>query len=115
MVAAARHLPPLPPPPDPDAPGPFAFADGVRLARILEVAGFGAIGITPHDEPIGGNDRAATLEVALQIGPLGRLLREHPEHRAGVVDAVRDALEPFIVDGIARIPSATWIVTAISA
>jgi hypothetical protein len=32
-----------------------------------------------------------------------------------VVDAVRDALEPFIVDGIARIPSATWIVTAISA
>jgi SAM-dependent methyltransferase len=115
MVAAARHLPPLPPPPDPDAPGPFAFADGARLARILGAAGFGAISLTPHDEPIGGNDRAATLELALQIGPLGRLLREHPEHRAGVVDAVRDALEPFIVDGIARIPSATWIVTAISA
>jgi len=114
-VAAARHLPPLPPPPDPDAPGPFAFADGARLARILGAAGFGAISMTPHDEPIGGNDRTATLELALQIGPLGRLLREHPEDRAGVVDAVRDALEPFIVDGIARIPSATWIVTAISA
>jgi len=24
-------------------------------------------------------------------------------------------LEPFIIDGIARIPSATWIVTTISA
>jgi SAM-dependent methyltransferase len=115
MVAAARHLPPLPPPPDPGAPGPFAFADGLRLARILEAAGFGTIRMTPHDEPIGGNDRTATLELALRIGPLGRLLREHPEHRAGVVDAVRDALEPFIVDGIAHIPSATWIVTAISA
>jgi hypothetical protein len=29
-----------------------------------------------------------------------------------VIDAVREAIEPFIVDGIARMPSATWIVTA---
>jgi SAM-dependent methyltransferase len=112
MAAAAKHLPPLPPPADPNAPGPFAFADRTRLARILEAAGFGAIGITPHDEPIGGNDRAATLDLALRIGPLGRLLREHPELRASVIDAVREAIEPFIVDGIARMPSATWIVTA---
>jgi SAM-dependent methyltransferase len=112
MAAAARHLPPLPPPQDPNAPGPFAFADRVRLARILEAAGFDTIAITAHDEPIGGNDLAGTLELALQIGPLGRYLREHPERRHGVADSVRDAIEPFIVDGIARIPSATWIVTA---
>ncbi len=113
IAAAAKRLPPLPrPPPDPCAPGPFAFADGARLGRILEAAGFVDIRLTPHDEHIGGNDRFGTLELALQVGPLGRILREHPEHRAAVVDAVRDALEPFIVDGIARIPSATWIVTA---
>jgi SAM-dependent methyltransferase len=111
MAAAAKHFPALPPQ-DPHAPGPFAFADSGRVARILEAAGFGAIRITRHDEPIGGNDRAATLELALNIGPLGRLLRAHPEQRAVVIDVVRDAIEPFIVDGIARIPSATWIVTA---
>jgi SAM-dependent methyltransferase len=112
IAAAAKHLPPLPPPQDPDAPGPFALADSARLGRILEAAGFGAVAITPHDEAIGGNDRAGTLELALHIGPLGRYLREHPERLAAVVGAVRTALEPFIVDGIARIPSATWIVTA---
>jgi hypothetical protein len=112
LAAAARHLPALPPPPEPDAPGPFAFADRVRLSRILEAAGYGSISISPHDQSIGGNDRAATLELALLVGPLGRLLREHPEQRAAVVDAVREAVEPFIVDGVARIPSATWIVTA---
>lgn len=113
MAAAAKYLPPLPPPQNDGAPGPFAFADSGRLARILEAAGFGDVAITPHDEPIGGNDRAATLELALQVGPLGRQLREHPDRRAAVIDAVRDAIEPFIVDGIARIPSATWIVTAV--
>jgi SAM-dependent methyltransferase len=113
MIAAAKHLPPLPSPPsDPGAPGPFAFADRARVARILGTAGFGTIDIQPHDEAIGGNDRTATLELALKIGPLGRLLREHPEHREAVVDSVRDAIEPFFVEGLARMPSATWIVSA---
>jgi SAM-dependent methyltransferase len=111
MAAAAKYFPP-PPPPDPDAPGPFAFADRGRIARILEAAGFGAVRIVPHDQPIGGNDRADTLELALHMGPLGRLLRESPERRAVVIDVVREAIEPFIVDGIAQMPSATWIVTA---
>ena len=112
LTAAKKRIPVPPPPADPTAPGPFALADRARLERILQTAGFASIAITPHDERIGGNDRAATLELALQIGPLGRLLREHPEYRAGVVDAVREAIEPFIVDGIAQLPSATWIVTA---
>jgi SAM-dependent methyltransferase len=112
LDAAAKHLPPMPPPPDPHAPGPFAFADETRVGRILETAGFRAIALTAHDEEIGGSDRATTLELALQIGPLGRILREHPEKRSAVIDAVRDALEPFLVDGIGRAPSATWIVTA---
>jgi len=112
MAAAAKHLPPRPPPQEADAPGPFAFADNARLAHILGAAGFAGVAITPHDEPIGGNDRAATIELALLIGPLGRHLREHPDRRAAVIDSVRDAIEPFIVDGVARFPSATWIVTA---
>jgi SAM-dependent methyltransferase len=112
MAAAAKHLPPQPPPQNPDAPGPFAFADSARIARILGGAGFASVVITPHDEAIGGNDGAATLELALKIGPLGRYLREHPDKRARVIDSVREALEPFMVDGVARLPSASWIVTA---
>jgi SAM-dependent methyltransferase len=112
LTAAKKRIPLQLPAPDPTAPGPFALADRARLERILQTAGFASVAITPHDERIGGNDRAATLELALQIGPLGRLLREHPEYRAGVVDAVREAIEPFIVDGIAQLPSATWIVNA---
>jgi len=79
---------------------------------VLAEAGFRAIDITPLDAVIGGNDAAATLELALQIGPLGRLLREHPEFRAAAIEDVRAAIEPFIVDGVARLQSATWIVTA---
>jgi SAM-dependent methyltransferase len=112
IEAAMKHLPPLPPPPDPEAPGPFAFADRARIERILEGAGYRDVVITPHDQRIGDNDRATSLELALQIGPLGRILRELPDKRAVVVDAVREALEPYIVDGFAQFPSATWIVRA---
>ena len=96
----------------PTAPGPFALADRTRLARILADAGFRDVAIAPHDEEIGGNDRAGTLELAMNIGPLGRLLRGHPEMRTVVIDSVRAAVEPFLKDGIGRAPSATWIVTA---
>src|SRR5215831_14059304 len=74
ITAAARYLPPLPAPPPPDAPGPFSLADEARLRTILETAGFRSLRLTPHDELIGGNDRATTLELALQLGPLGRAL-----------------------------------------
>jgi SAM-dependent methyltransferase len=110
MEAAARHVPL--PPPDPRLPDPFAFAERARVAQILEAAGFGGVGIAPHDDRIGGDDRAATADLAMKMGPLGRFLRQHPEQRPVVTDAVRGAIEPFIVDGVARIPAATWIVTA---
>jgi SAM-dependent methyltransferase len=113
MEAAAKRLPPLPPP-DPNLPDPFAFAERARVAQILEAAGFDGVGIAPHDQRIGGQDLAATADLAMKMGPLGRFLRQHPEQRHVVIDAVREAIEPFIVDGVARVPSATWIVTATS-
>jgi SAM-dependent methyltransferase len=110
-VAASKHFPPQPPF-DPTAPGPFALADRGRLDGILAAAGFVDVAIAPHDQLIGGNDREGTIALALEIGPLGRLLREYPDRRALVVDDVRAAVEPTIVDGIGKAPSATWIVTA---
>jgi hypothetical protein len=53
------------------------------------------------------------LAVSLEVGLLGRNLREHPDKRALVVGHVRDALRPHIdVDGVVRLGSASWIVTA---
>lgn len=112
IAAAVAAGVPAPPPGDPWAPGPFAFADRERLTSILREAGFVDITLTPHDELIGGNDLDAALEVALHIGPLGRLLREAPQHREQAIVAVRRVLESHVVDGRVMMPSATWVVTA---
>ena len=112
MIAAQPMLGEPPPPPDPLAPGPFAFADPDRLRGILEGAGFVDIDISPHDEKTGSPTLDEAVEVALRVGPLGSLMREHPEQAAVVIGAVRRSLEPYVAPGGVRLPSATWIVTA---
>ncbi|MGH6993724.1 MAG: class I SAM-dependent methyltransferase [Caulobacteraceae bacterium] len=110
--AALPLLPPQPPPEDPFAPGPFAFADGERLRGILVSAGYGDIVVEPFDCAIGGSDLATHAETAVQIGPLGRFLRECPELVAPVRAKVLEALKPHAgTDGV-KLASATWIVAA---
>lgn len=112
MAAAAPFLPPQPPSADPTAPGPFAFADPERVRRILSDAGFSEVAATPHDEKIGGGNLDQTLEVSLRVGPLGGLLREHPDKRDRVIAAVREALAAHEGPDGVKLNSATWIVTA---
>jgi SAM-dependent methyltransferase len=112
MAAAAAQLPPGPPPADPDAPGPFAFADAQRVRDILGSAGFADIDVAPVDALIGGNSLPDALTVALRVGPLGARLRENPELRPKVADAVRAVLAPNLRDGEVWMPGAVWIVTA---
>ena len=42
--------------------------------------------------PIGGANLEQTLQLALNVGPLGAALRENPERAETVADAVRDLL-----------------------
>jgi SAM-dependent methyltransferase len=113
MAAAASVLPPPDaPPPPPSAQGPFAFADPAHVWDILGKAGFGDIEITAHDQKIGSGDLDSTLDVTLKIGPLGAMLREHPDRRDAVIDAVREALRPHLDEEGVRLDSASWIVTA---
>ena len=112
LAAAFAAGIPIPAPTEPDAPGPFAFADRDRVARILGDAGWRDVTITPCDLAIGGNPLADAVELALEIGPLGRLLREHPQSRDRAVDAVREELARHVTDGKVMMTSATWIVTA---
>ena len=113
MAAAAKHLPP-PEPTTPGAPGPFAFADAERVRAILASAGFADVDLAPQDMPAGGNALDAALDLALRVGPLGRMLREHPEaDRDAAVADVRAALAAHArPDGRVFMDSATWIVTA---
>ena len=111
MMAAAQHLP-APPPPVPGAPGPFAFADPERVRGILGAAGFADVGITPLDLPIGGGGLEDALELALKVGPLGSLLREHPDKRDAAIGAVRALLAQHEGPDGVKLGSATWIVTA---
>ena len=112
LAAALEHVPAPPPPADPTAPGPFAFADADRVRGILTDAGFTDIAITPHDEKIGGNDLDTALALSLKVGPLGAILREHPDKRDAVTSAVRDLLARHDGPDGVNLDSATWIVTA---
>ncbi|MGA0602141.1 class I SAM-dependent methyltransferase [Caulobacter sp. KR2-114] len=113
MQAAAPVLDaPAAPPADPHAPGPFAFADGERVRRILSEAGFADIAVTAHDERIGARTLDDALQTALRVGPLGRALASQPDRRDAAVSAVREALAAHAGPDGVLVPSATWIVTA---
>jgi SAM-dependent methyltransferase len=110
--AVADLLPPSPPS-DPLAPGPFAFADPERVRRILAEAGWDEIAIRPFDAKVGGWAPEEALAVAQRVGPLGAALREHPDLRPKVLDAVACELQRHTdADGRVRMDAAVWIMTA---
>ena len=109
---AVAHLLPPSQPQAPHAPGPFGFADGDRLKGILEAAGFSAVTLIAHDQKIGSGDLEQSLATTLKIGPLGALLRENPDRREAVIDAVRAALAPHDGPDGVKILSASWMVSA---
>ncbi len=111
-MAAVASLATPPAPPTPGAPGPFAFADPEHIRAILDAAGFKGVALSQHDQKIGSGDLEQSLSVALRVGPLGAVLREHPDQRDKVIDAVRAALSVHDGPDGVRLGSASWIVTA---
>lgn len=115
LAAAAKHVT-LTPPADPLAPGPFSFADEARIREVLSGAGFGDIEISPLEMEIevGGNAPPAdVIDFVLKIGPTARALADaEPSTVDAVRSAVREALEPHFRDGVLRLGSSTWIVSA---
>lgn len=112
MEAAAPLLPELPPPADPHAPGPFAFADPERVGEILRGAGYQSVRHQPFDARIGVGDLDQTLALTFRVGPLGAMLREHPEYRDRISGVVRSALAPFAGPEGVSMPAAVWIFSA---
>jgi SAM-dependent methyltransferase len=113
LQAALPFIPPVEPP-DPTAPGPFAFADGKRVRTMLVDAGFGPVEIRPFDSEIGGGDLEQTLKLTLNVGPLGRVLREHPALTDTVADAVKGTLSKYVTPHGVLMPAAVWIALALN-
>ena len=111
---AAKHLLPEQPPADPHAPGPFAFADGERLKKILADAGFNNIRVEKLDTTasLGANADDAAGE-ALNIGPLSRAANELPEDtRMKIRAVIKDAMKKFETPAGVAPKAACWLVGA---
>lgn len=99
--AAAPLLPNLPAR-GPDAPGQFAFADRRRVARILKDSGRTAIDIRPVDVPCTLPEKDS-IRYLTRLGPVGRALEQADEEtRPQVVETIRAAFEPYMMDAEVR-------------
>lgn len=114
-MAAAAHVP-LPDLGPPGAPGMFAFADRDRVAGILAGAGFEDVQLEAVDSAlvIGGGgtlDEAVTFMRESGIGQ-ALLADADPAAAAGAVDAVREALGPYVTPRGVELGSAVWLARA---
>ena len=73
---------------------------------------FGSVKVSPFDAAIGGASLEQTLQLALNVGPMGAALRESPERAETVADAVRDVLSEYATPNGVLMPAAVWIVSA---
>ena len=109
--AAAPLLPNIPPR-EPDAPGQFAFADGGRVARILEESGWADIDIQPVDVPCSFPEKDL-VHYFTQLGPLGRALHEADEPtRVRIIETTRAAFHPYVHRDEIRFNAACWKIRA---
>ncbi len=111
--AAAAHVE-MEGPGDPHAPGPFAFADGERVSRILESAGFEDVSVESHVATLtvgAGLEFDACVDFLLQMGPAAAALRAADEGLASTIrNAVKEAVEPYWQDSSLRMDAAVWLV-----
>lgn len=111
---AAEPLLPNMPVADPNAPGQFAFADGERVQRILERAGWSDIALRAVDTE-GQVAEKDLLAYVTKLGPVGAALREVQDEatRERVTDILRAAFQPYIRNGSAHFTMACWLASAV--
>ena len=114
-AAAAPLLDAPPTPSAPGAPGPFGFADDARVCGILAEAGLRDAKAEALDLPmlLAGGGVEEALEVSLQVGPCGQIVRENPHLADKVRDVVRAALAAHLTDAGVSLPAAAWVYTAL--
>jgi SAM-dependent methyltransferase len=106
-----------PPEPRPRrAPGPLALSEQAYVLEILSAAGFAGVGIDPIRTALPGAASAREeAELACQIGPLARLLKERGADEATrqlVVEELAGRLTPYLTADGVRLPALLHLVTA---
>jgi SAM-dependent methyltransferase len=112
--AASPHLPPQTPS-DPEEPGPFAFADGKRVERILYEAGFSKVEVVPFDADVVLSDRGvgAAVQFAMTTGPTARAIRDAgDEAREPIARAIEARFRPLLGGDRVVLGGAVWLVRA---
>ncbi|MBO9582321.1 MAG: class I SAM-dependent methyltransferase [Sphingobium sp.] len=94
---------------------PFSLARSAFVEEALHAAGFDRILIEPFDAQVSSGGIDDMLKVVMQVGALGKILRERPELLPGTTPRVRAALSMHEHDGQVSLNAATWIVSAIAA
>ena len=98
-------------------PGPFSMANADTTSGILVSAGYEEVTLRRFDLPFKGGDNVEeAVELTMDLGPAGEILRLQGERAAHLHDPIRHALR----DGMAEFagpegvvaPASTWIVTA---
>src|SRR5439155_26608733 len=113
-IAVARVGPPAPTPPH--APGPMAFRDPDYVRDFLNKAGFIDIAIEKRGFHVIGRSAKSEAEMAVALGPSGRLLDEKAADDA-TREALAAAIEPAIAsyaspNGEIRMPGTVLLVKA---
>jgi len=98
-------------------PGPFSMADEERVKSYLLAAGFSHPTLDRFDADIRiGDDLSDAVECAMALGPAGEVLRlagrEAEALRPRVLQALNEALSPFLRQGGVFARSSSWIISA---
>jgi SAM-dependent methyltransferase len=105
-----------PEPKPPRAPGPLALSEPDYIDEILNAAGFAGIEIDRVDTWLPGAASAREeAELASQVGPLARLLRERNSDtalRELLTGELADRLLPYLTADGMRLPARLHLVTA---
>jgi len=110
-IVGAPDMPPA------DAPGPFAFADGERVAGLLATAGYRDVRCDPCEPSLllgGGLDLDEAVAWMAEGGMGKRFLAAADAATTDrALAAVREALAPFATPDGVRMGSAAWLVSAV--
>ena len=105
----------LPPMPGPGEPGPFSLAESGLAAALLGRAGFTDIAADPVSMTLAlpESDVASLAELSQLVGPVREALRgaDDPTRRR-IIDAVDDALQAKVADGVLRLSASAYIISA---
>jgi SAM-dependent methyltransferase len=98
-------------------PGPFSMANADTTSAILMNAGFGDVVFHRCDLPLRtGGDLDEAIELTMDLGPAGEILRLQGERAAHLHEPIRRAIREGMADFVGPegvvAPASTWIVSA---